>query len=137
MASLWLTVFPQTWFGHVGSHTDRRCLGAPVPVRIHTDSQRPRTQETGELLLATHNGPALLSSPPEAASALVSCGQREGCGLREGMGDSEGRGGFEGALYACLPSLLVLEADMGALLGDHIFKAHIETDGLPEEVFPI
>lgn len=91
----------------------------------------PRTQETGVPLLATHNGPALLSSPPEAASALVSCGQREG------MGDSEGRGGFEGALNACLPSLLVLEADMGALLGDRIFKAHFETDGLPEEVFPI
>lgn len=40
-------------------------------------------------------------------------------------------------MYARLPSLLVLEADTGTLLGDRIFKAHIETDGLPEDVFSI
>jgi hypothetical protein len=40
-------------------------------------------------------------------------------------------------MCTCLSSLLILEADTGTLLGDRIFKAQTETDGLPEDVFPI
>lgn len=39
-------------------------LGTLVPVCIHANSQGPRAQETGELLPATHSGPALLSDLP-------------------------------------------------------------------------